>query len=349
MLCIAPDVIEATAEHFVREFPGTVLYAVKANPHPLVLEAVAAGGVTHFDAASLGEIELVTGLIEGADVSFNNPVKAAAAIERAHVDFGVRDFVVDHADELAKVLDVTGSDVTIQVRLGRPSPSAVVDLSSKFGADPDTARDLLEAVRSAGALPAASFHTGWQTQDPGMYREMLELALGLAEDLAYVNVGGGFPSVFKSPGIGLMEYFDAVRSSPVPLRCEPGSAMVTEGAVLAARVLLRKDEAVYLNTGIYGGLNEHLHYPRPTPVRVVDQQGEEVESSIVVEATVFGPTCDSLDVLPNRYRIPASTKAGDWLLFGLAGAYSNALRTDFNALGQLDVVPVGRLPAPVEI
>ncbi|MDH3377394.1 MAG: type III PLP-dependent enzyme, partial [Gammaproteobacteria bacterium] len=48
------------------------------------------------------------------------------------------------------------------------------------------------------------------------------------------------------------------------------------------------------------------------------------------EFEVFGPTCDGLDVLPVPLRLPTDIREGDWLEFGLAGAYSNALCTDFN-------------------
>ena len=46
------------ARAFVADFPGDVLYAVKCNPDPAVLTALAAGGVRHFDAASVGEMRL---------------------------------------------------------------------------------------------------------------------------------------------------------------------------------------------------------------------------------------------------------------------------------------------------
>lgn len=46
--------------------------------------------------------------------------------------------------------------------------------------------------------------------------------------------------------------------------------------------------------------------------------------------TVFGPTCDSTDVLPRSVRLPVDAREGDWILFETVGAYSNALATGFN-------------------
>ncbi|MBT6825177.1 MAG: ornithine decarboxylase, partial [Rhodospirillales bacterium] len=45
---------------------------------------------------------------------------------------------------------------------------------------------------------------------------------------------------------------------------------------------------------------------------------------------IFGPTCDSLDVLPYEIDLPSSIAMGDWIEFGLMGAYGPAVRTEFN-------------------
>jgi ornithine decarboxylase len=58
--CLRPNVLKETARHFLSTFPGTVLYAIKCNPNPLVLDALYAAGVRHFDTASLPEIAQVT-------------------------------------------------------------------------------------------------------------------------------------------------------------------------------------------------------------------------------------------------------------------------------------------------
>ena len=63
VLCLRPAAIASAASAFVRAFPGDVLYAVKCNPEPRVLRAVWAGGVRHFDCASLPEVTLVRTLL----------------------------------------------------------------------------------------------------------------------------------------------------------------------------------------------------------------------------------------------------------------------------------------------
>ena len=45
---------------------------------------------------------------------------------------------------------------------------------------------------------------------------------------------------------------------------------------------------------------------------------------------VYGPTCDTLDVLPRPITLPQTIKAGDFIVFDNIGAYSVAVRTSFN-------------------
>jgi len=84
-----------------------VLYAVKCNPEPRVLRAVWAGGVRHFDCASPAEVSLVRQMFPKAAIHYMHPVKARAAIRDAWHREGVRDFVLDSPDELAKILAET--------------------------------------------------------------------------------------------------------------------------------------------------------------------------------------------------------------------------------------------------
>src|SRR6478736_6271908 len=107
LVCLRPAVIAAASRRFVAAFPGAVLYAVKCNPEPRVLRAVWAGGVRHFDCASLPEIALVRRVLPGAEVHFMHPVKARHAIHAAFAAHGVTDFAFDSADELAKIVQET--------------------------------------------------------------------------------------------------------------------------------------------------------------------------------------------------------------------------------------------------
>ena len=107
LLCLRPATIAAAARRFVGAFPGDVLYAVKCNPEPSVLRALWAGGVRHFDCASLAEVKLVRTLLPAAEIHFMHPVKARPAIAEAFDRWDVTDFALDSLDELAKIVQET--------------------------------------------------------------------------------------------------------------------------------------------------------------------------------------------------------------------------------------------------
>jgi ornithine decarboxylase len=155
LLCVRPVGIAGAASRFVGCFPGDVLFAVKCNPEPRVLRALWAGGVRHFDCASLGEVALVRKLLPTAGIHFMHPVKSRPAIRDSFDVHGVTDFVFDSADELAKILQETvpvglvGDPPVLGlfVRLALPPGEAVYDLSGKFGAPLAEAVELLRAAR----------------------------------------------------------------------------------------------------------------------------------------------------------------------------------------------------------
>ena len=205
LVCLRPVAITAAARRFLDRFPGDVLYAVKCNPEPRVLRALWAGGVRHFDCASLGEIRLVRELLPEAAIHFMHPVKARPAVHEAFHQYGVTDFVLDSADELAKILQETvpvglvGDPpmLGLFVRLALPKGDAVLDLSGKFGAPVDEAVELLRSARPHAARLGISFHVGSQCLDADDYARAIALAgeaivrCGVAVDI--VDVGGGFP------------------------------------------------------------------------------------------------------------------------------------------------------------
>src|SRR6202000_53997 len=95
-----PAKFQVAAKRFLDSFPGDTLFAIKANPHPHVLEQVWAAGIRHFDTASLAEIEQVKTRFPEAQCHFMAPVRAVGAAKTAFTKYGVTDFVVDCDYEL---------------------------------------------------------------------------------------------------------------------------------------------------------------------------------------------------------------------------------------------------------
>ena len=340
--CLAPRLLEASARRFLEDFPGRVLYAVKCNPHPRVLQALYDAGIHHFDTASLPEIAQVREAFRNASAYFMHPVKSRAVIAMAYRAYGVKCFVVDHPAELAKVLDATGGEgVAIVVRLKTPEVEALYNLSAKFGAEPALAAELLRQVQDEGLRPGLSFHVGSQCLSPDAYAQALAITGEVIEKSGVephiLDVGGGFPIAYpgqKAPPIE--DYVQAIKKgieglglrNDCVLMCEPGRAIVANGCSLLVQVLLRKEDEIYINDGIYGSLSEMVVARMRLPVRLIRLGGEP--SAEMREFTVYGPTCDSVDVLPGTFRLPADVREDDWIEIGQIGAYSNAVATRFN-------------------
>ena len=120
--CIYPHVYSAVVTEFLQEFPGRVLYAVKANPDPTVLGLIIDAGVRHFDCASLAEVELVDEFVPGAKKYFMTPVRvrgAAAAAYKKHGDWGKVQQALGLSDKLVSQLRGTMERMSYQ----KPYPS----------------------------------------------------------------------------------------------------------------------------------------------------------------------------------------------------------------------------------
>jgi ornithine decarboxylase len=74
--------------------------------------------------------------------------------------------------------------------------------------------------------------------------------------------------------------------------------------------------------------NSRIIYPTRA-YRMVDGVAQELTDPQHA-FTIYGPTCDSLDVLPHQIDLPSGIRLGDYIEFGLIGAYSYANRTEFN-------------------
>ncbi|MEE4288900.1 MAG: type III PLP-dependent enzyme, partial [Erythrobacter sp.] len=138
-----PHAARRAARFFIEKFPGRVLYAVKANPAPDLIEVLWEAGVTHYDVASIAEVRLVRGLLPGAQLCFMHPIKTPSAIREAYFEHGVKTFSLDTEEELLKIVEAcrnpeTGEsarDLRLCVRLRVSSEYSELSLAAKFGCD----------------------------------------------------------------------------------------------------------------------------------------------------------------------------------------------------------------------
>ena len=176
-----------------------VCYAMKANSTPEILQRLAALG-SDFDVASAGEMQTLHELgVEGARMVYANTVKDLRGLETAQ-RLRVRRLTFDDISEVPKMArHVPGAGVLLRIRVR--NSRALVDLNSKFGAEPEDALDLLRAAADAGLVPLGlCFHVGSQSAGPSAYEEALRVCRGLFDAaagqgmrLTDLDIGGGFP------------------------------------------------------------------------------------------------------------------------------------------------------------
>ncbi len=185
---------------------------------------------------------------------------------------------------------------------------------------------------------------------PAAYLHALATAQQVLQQLSFrvrlVDIGGGFPLSypgFEAPPLN--DYHTVIRSAAreLPLAesgelmAEPGRALAAPGLSAVVSVLLRKDDRLYLNDGMYGIFWElRFKGHKRFPVRSF-RNGQPLQGE-VRSFQLYGPTCDATDVLPGRVDLPADMREGDVLEFGRIGAYSLAGRTRFNGFHSEQVV-----------
>ena len=339
-LVVDLDIVRDNYNAFARSMPDSrIYYAVKANPAPEILEALADLG-SSFDCASVAEVDMA--LAAGATperISYGNTIKKERDIAAAY-ERGIRLFAVDSREEVEKI-GRAAPTARVFCRILIANDGAEWPLSRKFGCAPDMAVDVLEhAHRSGLDAYGVSFHVGSQQPNPDAWDVALaasaEIFRTLSERgirLRMVNMGGGFPAkylkripVVKSYGRAISSALRKHFGNRIPETIiEPGRGMVGDAGIIKAEVVLisRKAENdplrwVYLDIGKFGGLaetmDEAIRYPIRTP------RDRDAKTPCVIA----GPTCDSVDVLYEKvpYALPVSLSIGDEVLIEGTGAYT---------------------------
>ena len=334
--------------------PGTAIhYAVKANPHPVLLRALAQAGC-RFDVASPTEVRAA--LAAGAPASHlvhSNPVARRDHLAEAYA-LGVRLFVVDSTGEVAKVADAApGSSVL--VRIVTSGSGSDWPLSRKYGCTVDDAVDLLVLAGRLGLDPAGvSFHVGSQQRDPQAWAAPISSAARVFARVRaagfhpwLLDLGGGFPARLDAEPQPVADYgraidahltaaFGADRPSTL---AEPGRGIVGDAGTVVTSVVGVVDRGgarwVFVDAGVFTGLvetlDEAIRYRLETP-------GAAGPTGPCVLA---GPTCDSADVLYETTPVwlPLSLAEGDELRIHAAGAYSSCYSTvGFNGFAPLPTI-----------
>ncbi|HVP18722.1 MAG TPA: type III PLP-dependent enzyme [Spirochaetia bacterium] len=354
------DEIRKSYRAFRQHLPRVQAYfAVKANPDPQIVRTLFQEGAS-FDVASMPEFMIVYDNIRDMPakerqewiwdkIIYANPTKTPQTL--AELDQYKPLVTFDNSDEIQKIKEFA-PHAGLALRLRVPNTGAMVELSSKFGASPGEAVDLiLEADRAGLVVEGISFHVGSQTTNFANYVQALNLTANVfreARDRGYtamnlIDIGGGFPVPYDGTVRPFHELaaivnaeLDRLFPQEIEVLAEPGRFLVASSAHAISEVIgtaVRDGKkCYYVNDGVYhtysGIIFDHCRYA----VKSFRQGPTQISA-------VFGPTCDALDVISMAENLPV-LRRGDLVYSELIGAYSHASATFFNGFPPAKVVHV---------
>jgi ornithine decarboxylase len=337
-----------------------VYYAVKANSDPAIVQTFYDAGAS-FDVASVAEFLIVHEKIQHLPaqqrqdfiwdrIIYANPIKAIETLKQ--LDPYKPLVTYDNHQEVLKIARYAPHSGLV-LRLRVPNTGSMVELSSKFGALPGEAVDLIAfAHNNKLEVEGLSFHVGSQCTNVQNYSQALHLAAGIFSeaktrgfDLKLLDIGGGFPAhyddtvpAFKSLAETINTELDRLFPEPIEILAEPGRFLVASAATAVAQIIGKAVRGgklcYYLDDGVYhtysGVIFDHCQYHlksfREGPTQL---------------CSVFGPTCDALDTISLAEQLP-DMDLGDLVYSENMGAYCAASSTFFNGFPPAKVVHVNQ-------
>jgi ornithine decarboxylase len=337
-----------------------VYFAVKANSDPAIVKTFYEVGAS-FDVASVAEFHTVHDLIKHLPdkkrqdfiwdkIIYANPIKAVETLQE--LDTYKPLVTYDNYEEVGKIArHAPHSGLVLRLRV--PNTGSMVELSSKFGALPGEAVDLMAfAQNNKLEVEGLSFHVGSQCTNPQNYIQALNLSANIFAEaksrgiqLKLLDIGGGFPAhyddtvpAFKSLARKINAEVDRLFPPPIEILAEPGRFLVASAATSVAKIIGKAVRGgklcYYLDDGVYqtfsGVIFDHCQYHM-----------KSFKKGPTQICSVFGPTCDALDTISLAEQLP-DLDLDEFLYSENIGAYSAASSTSFNGFPPAKVLHVNQ-------
>ena len=362
LFVIDHDELRKNYRAFRRHLPRVQVYfAVKANSDPAIVRTLFKEGAS-FDVASMPEFMIVHENIKHLSakkrqdwiwdkIIYANPTKPTETLAKLNRYKPLVTF--DNREEIYKIKQ-HAPNAGLALRLKVPNTGAMVELSSKFGATPGEAVDLiLEADKHGLVVEGISFHVGSQTTNFENYVQGLSLTAAIfkeAQDRGYtkmnlLDIGGGFPAPYDATVKPLKDLAKIINSEidrlfpkNIQVLAEPGRFLVASAGYAVSKIIGKAvrdgKTSYYINDGVYhtysGIIFDHCNYP----IRSFKKGPTSL-------CSVFGPTCDALDVISMAENLP-NLERDDFVYSTNIGASSHASATNFNGFPPAKVVHVNQ-------
>lgn len=366
----------------------TPYYAMKCNPNPIILRFLALLGCGFDCASREEISAIKEHGVNPEVIIYANPCKESGQIKYARsqdVDILVFDDVnelykIKLYHPYAKlVLRIATDDRHSKCRFSCKFGCSV---------DEKTIQNILSVCKALNLkLCGVSFHVGSGCQSVESYRKAIQdsaKVFQLAEQEGFhmylLDIGGGFPGMDAMPPLSeegvfptkienpncisfetialsirdtLTEVFPSEKLSGLQLIAEPGRYFVSGSHTLCLNVISKKERfnqetkekefTYYMNEGVYGSFNciffDHAH---PDLYPYNERDGTRYKS------TVFGPTCDSMDIIHQSIDLP-ELAIGEWCFVPNFGAYTLAAASNFNGFQKTKCFYVFQYPTLQEI
>ncbi|HEY5613887.1 MAG TPA: diaminopimelate decarboxylase, partial [Lysobacter sp.] len=320
-------------------------YAIKANPHPAILRALAGEGLG-LECVSQGELEHVFATLPGLSpkrVLFT-PSFAPRSEYEAAFEHGVT-VTLDNIEALQRWPEVfRGRTLWLRLDLGHGEGHhekvRTGGVAAKFGLPVARFDAFVAQAQQLGVrVSGLHAHLGSGIDEPRHWRDVYASLAGLADNVGTVetiDIGGGLPVPYTPDAqafdLGLWRAgLDEIKAAypRYGLVIEPGRYLVAEAGALLLTVTQVVEKDGIRRIGADAGMNALL---RPAMYEAYHgiHNLARLDDQEVIAFDVVGPICETGDVLGQRRLLPAATGEGDVLLVADAGAYGMAMANSYN-------------------
>lgn len=303
-------------------------------------------------------------LVKTSPIIFANPIKMPSHLYYAK-NHNVNLMTFDCFDELKKINECGRQwNWTPQVilRIAVDDSQSICRFNSKYGFVPssDNLETLFRKARSMTNIDmvGVSFHVGSGCLSEASYvdaiaksRSVFDCAKRLmGSNFKILDIGGGFiqeepliSRVSEAVNKSIDRYFGDLE---IEIIAEPGRFMAANLYDLYLRIIGKKKEIgsngheiikYYVNDSVYGAFNCKIFDHATFTFDYVSSSSISSSKLNSYQSTIFGPTCDSMDVIIENVQLP-ELEIGDHFCFYNMGAYTDSASSEFNGIPRAKIL-----------